>query len=122
MGTNLIGFPFSLNGSGNVTTLPDDSDDYYAGELAMLCMTHLGERELAPDYGITDPTFQTFDDIEFIGQVETFGPPVKIVSVDQGYTNTGQYDVSINFESVDTFNDSDYVNDDAVVEYFEEEL
>lgn len=113
-------FPFTLR-DGVVATAPDDSDDYYAAELAHLVMTHEGEREIVPQYGISDPTFQAFDDIEFVGKVGIFGPPVNITGVTQGYNNNNQLDVTVAFDSIDTFNDDDYVSNDAVLVYDQED-
>lgn len=105
---NLIAFPFRLNGVGHVTAYPDNDDEYYAGELAMLVMTRTEERVLVPDYGCTDPTFGTFSEVELRSQVDLFGPPVTIGRV-QAATNrdgTEQF-VTIEFSSTEAFSDSD---------------
>jgi hypothetical protein len=105
---NLIAFPFRLNGVGHVTTYPDNDDEYYAGELAMLVMTRTEERVLVPDYGCTDPTFGTFSEVELRSQVDLFGPPVSIGKVMTTTDAAGtQQIVTIEFSSTEPFSDSD---------------
>lgn len=103
MSTRLIGFPFRLNADGSLITHLDDSDDYYAGELAMMVLTRPGERELVPDYGIEDAAFGDFDEVELASQVATFGPPVSIKNIEQQYRHPAQNLVRIDFDTVPRF-------------------
>lgn len=96
---DLIAFPFRLDVAGEVITHETGSDELYAAELAMLCMTRVEERELVPDYGITDPVFSEFDEVEFLSQVELFGPPVDITNIIENPITAGQMTVVIEFDA-----------------------
>lgn len=105
MGVKLIAFPFRLNGAGRVVAQEDDTDAYYAGELAQIAATTRGERELCPDYGLIDPTFHMFDVAEFAEQVFLFGPPVRVemINIVRG---DGEHLVEVGFTSNDGSTDN----------------
>ena len=52
----VIAHPFRLDSSGAIVTI-DDASDRYAAQLAgVVAATTVGERPLAPTYGLLDPT------------------------------------------------------------------
>lgn len=102
MATNLISFPFRLGPQGNVVIRSDDSNDYYAEELAILLLVRTGERSLAPDFGTPDPVFDEVDPNEFAATVATFGPPVAIMNVQTIPLSENRQDVTVTFEPMDT--------------------
>lgn len=109
--TNLISFPFRLTDNGRVAVTVDGSDQCFAEELAVLCLTRPGERELVPQFGLTDPTFGSFDQTELVGKVRLFIPDVTVKNVQSSYPQNGEqrlvieYDSLVSdFKSEDTFN------------------
>jgi len=111
--TNLISYPFRLGVSGNVVVRADDSDNYYAEELAVLTLTVPGERPLVPEYGLEDPTFGDFLQEELTAKVDMFGPPVTIQGVNTRFPRDGVLEVTVAFDSQETsfsyFDDDDDV-------------
>lgn len=96
---DLISYPFRLNKQGYVQTT-EDGEDYYAEELAMLIKTSPGERNLVPDYGIADPTFNTIDQAELLAQISFFGPPVTIEGIDSVPVRNGIFRLTINYTGI----------------------
>lgn len=96
-GVHLISFPFRIGLNGSVVTRPDDSSDYYAEQLAQMCLTKPGERPQVPLYGINDPTYHQIDAQELAYKVDLFGPPVRIVSVTSQYVSATEQDVRVEF-------------------------
>lgn len=76
----VIAHPFRLTPAGRAATVAQDSDRHHAELIAALAQTELGERPLAPGFGVTDPDDP--DPVQVIAGVATFGPPVAIT----GYT------------------------------------
>jgi hypothetical protein len=99
--TRLISFPPRLGPQGGFVVRDDDSNDYYAEELGVLLLVRPGERDLAPDFGTSDPVFDEVDQNEFAAKVATFGPPVDIVSVQTYPLGENRQDVTIRFEAAD---------------------
>lgn len=77
----ILSHPFRLNLAGTVATVDQDTEQADAEQLAVLALTRVGERPLVPAFGMTEPTFATFDVADFAAGVATFGPPVDIVNV-----------------------------------------
>lgn len=118
---NVLTFPFAVDNNGVVLTVDSESDECYAQELALLVLTNTGERELVPDYGTNDPAFASFDEVDFLSQVELFGPPVIIKSINTRFTNDSQQTVDIEFDSFDKLADSDFIPDEEVALLSDEE-
>jgi hypothetical protein len=96
----LISYPFRLTANGSVATI-EEGLEYYGEELAVLIKTIPGERELVPEYGISDPTFQSISEIELIEKLSIFGPPIKITSVDSTVTGTDRLSASVIYDEAD---------------------
>lgn len=94
----MLAFPFRVLPNGRVAQVEDDSDESAAQELALLLLTRTGERPLIPDYGTTDPAYDTTgatrDDV--IAAVSAFVPDVEVVDVTQTSAQ-GQLTVEITF-------------------------
>jgi len=95
----LISYPFRIASSGSVATT-EEGIDYFAEELAMLVKTIPGERELVPEYGISDPTFSDFSQIELLEKISMFGPPVKIEDASSNFSTDGRIIVGIVYDEV----------------------
>lgn len=97
MATPLIAYPFRLSASGDVVTVEEGTDEQYAQEIAVGVLTRRGERPLAPDFGIADPVFVGFDEEALLLQIDLFGPPVDITSVEVTPVNDRTQSVVVEF-------------------------
>jgi hypothetical protein len=95
--TYLMSFPMRLAPNGYMVTLEQDDLAYYAELIGVTVATHEGERELVPGFGMRDPTFTQFDAQELAYQVEMFGPPVRIVTVNETSVSPTVVDVKVEF-------------------------
>lgn len=105
MAANLISFPFRLNNAGTVAVLEDGTEDYYAEQLAVLVLTRPGERSMVPDFGVTDPAFDGFNDEELGAKIDMFGPPIKLSEVTTEFVNSTQQAVFLTFDRDDDDDD-----------------
>lgn len=76
--TYLLAFPFRINPNGSAAVQEDDTEQYYAAELAVMIQTEPGERLLVPGYGVEDLAFDPFPIMTLRAQIEQYGPPVVI--------------------------------------------
>lgn len=97
----LFAHPFGLNTRGVVATVTQDTDAHYEHELARLLLTHKGERDSVPTFGVTDPTFAELDTAEVNAALAVFGPPVRVVALERtGVTDTAE-NLSVEWELAD---------------------
>jgi hypothetical protein len=94
---DLIAFPFRVGANGSVVTREQDEPAYYAELLGVMIATRLGERELVPSYGMSDPTFTVLSAQELASKVELFGPPVRILSMVETFVTATEQDVRVEF-------------------------
>lgn len=71
----LLSHPFRLTPAGDVATVEEGTEDAAAEALAVLILTRKGERELVPDYGISDPIAQGLNLAEVAVGLLDYGPP-----------------------------------------------
>lgn len=102
MGTNLISFPFRLAPNGSVVTRQDDSNEYYAEEIAQLILTRTGERVQVPSFGLNDPTFHQIDPHELALKVSMFGIPVRIANITVRQITNSEQDAIVAFEPTES--------------------
>lgn len=95
--TELLSFPMRLGLNGAFVTRDEDDTAYYAELLGVLIATREGERQYAPTFGMRDPSFTEFDAQELAYKVEQFGPPVRIVSVNEEFVSGSAVDVTVEF-------------------------
>lgn len=107
----LISFPFRLNNNGEVTTVEDGTEDYYAEELAVLILTKPGERILVPEFGLTDPAFGNFDEVELEGKIDIFGPPIRLTDITTEFVDATQEAISVAFERQEEDAEAEYDDD-----------
>jgi hypothetical protein len=80
---SILSHPFRLAPTGEVATVEDGSTAANAEAIAVLLMTRRGERPMAPDFGITDPTFAELDVAELDAGLALWGPDgVSVTDVD----------------------------------------
>lgn len=92
-------FPLSFS-RGSAVVLSESSEEYKAQAIALLTRTGIGELPLEPSYGLTDPTFTVFLKSEFLRNVNTFWPEIKIndVSIDTRASASGNVRLNVAFE------------------------
>jgi hypothetical protein len=82
---DLLAHPFRVTAGGRLATVVDGSDEAHAEALADVVLTHLGERELLPDYGITDPAFAGVNVAQINACLDRYGPPIAVVDAATSY-------------------------------------
>ena len=94
----ILSHPFRLASNGTVATVEQDSDQGRAEQLAVLCLTRIGERDLAHGFGITDPTFNGVDTAEIVAGLAEYGPPIELRDLQASYEDDSTQLVQIDFE------------------------
>lgn len=97
----LLSHPFRLEANGAVATVEDDTEEAYAEGIAVLALTRKGERDLVPDFGLTDPAFNELSLAELNVGLTDFGPPVEVTDVAIEYPTDTTERVVIAFESLE---------------------
>lgn len=77
----ILAHPFRLTPAGVVVTHDDSSDEADAQAIAVLISTRIGERPLAPDYGVDDPVGGRLEIAEVAAGLAAYGPPLTITDV-----------------------------------------
>lgn len=95
----LLSHPFRLERNGSVATVTDGTDEANAEGIAVLALTRKGERDLVPDFGLTDPAFDsvTLADLN-IGLLD-YGPTVEVTDVTFTYPNDWTQRVVLAFDT-----------------------
>lgn len=108
----LLAHPFRLSPAGAAVTVEDGSDESDAQAIAVLVSTRLGERGLAPDYGVDDPVFGDLEPADIAAGLAEFGPPLTITDVDITVVDDTHEDVVIYYTDADTeLDDADDADD-----------
>lgn len=95
----IFSFPFRLTPNGVVATVDQDSDQAHAERIAVLCSTIIGERPLAPNFGIPDPAFSGIKPGVIAAQVAAVGPAgVTIKTVTSQQRSPVETDVTVAFQ------------------------
>lgn len=94
----ILSHPFRVLRNGPIATVEQDSDEGKAEQIAVLVLTHLGERPLAPGFGITDPAFAGVESSEVLAGIQEYGPVVNIVTVDVEWPDDHHADVLVTFD------------------------
>jgi hypothetical protein len=94
----ILSHPFRLAPRGAVAVVEQDSDQGHAEQLAVLCLTRIGERPLVPGFGITDPTFAGIDPTEIVAGLAEHGPAVTLTDVQAQFEDDSTQLVRIDFE------------------------
>lgn len=77
---DLISHPFRVGADGVVATVVADTEDAHVEAVAILASTRKGERDLVPDFGLSDPAFDAVDVAELNLGLADFGPDVTVVA------------------------------------------
>lgn len=95
---NVISHPFRFSGSGAIAAVEQGSDEQNAELVAALLLTRSGERDLCPDFGVTDMVGQGMDPSELEAAVATFGPAVDLTDIEVTPLNESAQKVTVTFE------------------------
>lgn len=98
MAVQLISFPFRLRANGRLATVEQDTEEHHGEELAVIILTHPGERDLVPDFGVNDPAYETLHEAEVSAQAELFEVPVTVHEVHVEYLDDSTQEVTVEFE------------------------
>lgn len=98
MAVQLLSFPFRLLPNGRLATVEQDSEAQVSEALAQVVLTRPGERDLVPDFGVNDPTYDTIYQSQIEAQVEEFEIPCTITAVAVNDRDETNQDVTIYFE------------------------
>jgi hypothetical protein len=96
--TELIGFPFTITKNGSVVTREDGSVDGLSEDIAVLCLTQPGERELVPEFGLPDISFDGILQEELAGKIALFGPEVSVNNIKSSFPREGIQQIEIEYE------------------------
>ncbi|ALY10298.1 baseplate wedge protein [Arthrobacter phage JKerns] len=90
MADGVLSFPFRLTTTGAIATVAYGSDAFVDEAIAKLALTNIGERPMAPDYGVPDPTFAALHIGDVQAGLTAFGPTgVRVTSVEmQPFSDT----------------------------------
>jgi hypothetical protein len=77
----ILSHPFRLAANGEVVTVEQFSDTANEEQIAVLMLTRVGERPMAPSFGIHDPAFNGFQPTELAAQLAVWGPPVTLADI-----------------------------------------
>jgi hypothetical protein len=94
----ILSHPFRLAPNGSIAVVDADSDQGRAEQLAVLCLTRIGERDLVPGFGITDPVFTGIDPAEIVAGLAAYGPAVTVSDVSSTFEDDSTQLVRIDFE------------------------
>lgn len=96
--SELIGFPFTITRNGSVVTREDGSVQGLTEYIAVLCLTQPGERELVPDFGLPDISFDGILQEELASKISMFGPDVSINNIKSSFPREGLQQIEIEYE------------------------
>lgn len=95
----VLSYPLSLT-FDRFSTVRQDSDAYKAQQIKAFLRTEKGERPIMPDFGMNEPTFNTFDSGEFFDSFLNFysSQTLEITEVKVLETSGVVSDVQISFK------------------------
>lgn len=94
----ILSHPFRVLGNGEVAAVEQTSDQANAEQVGVLILTRLGERPMAPGFGITDPVFSTLDPAELAAALEMYGPDVNVNDISTTWESDSTQLVRLDFE------------------------
>lgn len=95
----LMSHPLRLDADGQIVTIVDGSKQHAAELTTVVLSTGIGERSLAPEYGISDPTGVGEVSTEVLaGAVSRCEPELIVTGIEINPTDSGTNKVSIAVE------------------------
>jgi hypothetical protein len=80
MANGILSFPFRLGPDGSVVTVGYGTDPEIEEAIAVLALTHIGERPMRPEFGIPDPTFAGLHTGDIQVGLDDYGPAGVMVT------------------------------------------
>jgi hypothetical protein len=74
----VLSYPFRLGPGGKIATVEQGTPQANGELIEVLLLTRLGERPLAPAFGISDPLFSAIEPTEIAAGISAFGPDVTL--------------------------------------------
>ncbi|QGZ17138.1 baseplate protein [Arthrobacter phage DrYang] len=74
MATGVLSFPFKLGPDGAAATTGYGTDQEIEEAIAVLVLTHIGERQMQPMFGVPDPAFSGLGVGDIQVGLDMFGP------------------------------------------------
>lgn len=96
----LFSFPIRMLPNGRFATVEQGTIEADEESVAMLVLTRVGERPLAPSLGVPDPTFAQVNPRDVEAAVRTFLPSVRLRSIDASPVQQHAQQVRIELEDV----------------------
>lgn len=95
---DLLSHPFRLEANGAAATVLDGTDEAHAEAVAVLILTRKGERDLVPDFGVTDPVYDDLSLAEVNVGLLDYGPDVRVTDARITYPSDRTERVELVFE------------------------
>lgn len=95
---DLLAHPFRVGSNGAIVTVEDGTDEATAQGIAILILTRKGERDLVPDFGVTDPVYDRLSLAEVNVGLVDYGPPARVTLVETSHPDDRTERVAITFE------------------------
>lgn len=95
----ILSHPLRLDSDGAMVTLEDGSDRHAAEVSGMVVATSSGERPLAPEYGLPDPSAAGLSQEVIVAAVTRCEPDLAVASssIDPGSGNRTTVTLSVNW-------------------------
>ncbi|QFG14839.1 baseplate wedge protein [Arthrobacter phage Lymara] len=74
MATGVLSFPFKLQADGTAATAGYGTDQETEEAIAVLVLTHIGERQMQPMFGVPDPAFSGLGAGDIQVGLDQYGP------------------------------------------------
>lgn len=96
----LLAYPFRLTSTGSPATVAQGSDADLSQQVACLLLTRVGERKLAPGFGLNDLNERGISPTEIRAQVTARIPGIRAVdvAVDGTHLDGGQQNITVQWE------------------------
>lgn len=104
----LLAFPFRLAPNGSIVKTDDRTDQGISQLIGSIVLTHLGELEMFPTFGVSDPLFSQLEPAQVAAAMAAYGPQVRLTKLDARFTGPAQQTVAIEWTADQT--DADRAN------------
>lgn len=91
----LMSHPLRLDAAGAIVTIEDGSKQHAAELASIVLSTETGERSLAPEYGITDPTASDVSATTLAAAVSRSEPELEVADITITTTASGTSRLSV---------------------------
>lgn len=93
----ILSYPFRVGPAGQIATVEQDTPQAHGELIEVLVLTHIGERPLAPGFGVTDPLFSVIEPTEISAGISAYGPDVTVNAVNTTQADSQTVRVQIDY-------------------------